>query len=116
MKKLCAIIMILMITIISLNTVLAADFTPSEPEYSQDSVPENMRDEVSDIWATVKVLIRMLAVGCVIFAGLRYMFASVDQKADIKQGLIYLTIGAVLVFGATLVIDLVTNATKQVLK
>ena len=38
------------------------------------------------------------------------MFASADQKADIKQGLTYLAIGAVLIFGAVSIIQLVAGA------
>ena len=36
-------------------------------------------------WFTLTRVIQLLAIGAVIFAGLRYMFASADKKADIKR-------------------------------
>ncbi len=67
-----------------------------------------------NLWSTVIVVIQVLAVAAVVFAGLRYMFASADQKADIKKQLIWLVIGAVLVFGASTVIGVIANVTKEV--
>ena len=67
-------------------------------------------------WATVVTIVQILAVAAVVFAGLRYMFASADQKADIKKSMGTLAIGAVLVFGATTVIKFVSNATNQIIR
>ena len=43
------------------------------------------------------------------FAGIRYMFASSDKKADLKKGLGYLTIGSIIVFGAVTIIQAVAS-------
>ena len=67
-----------------------------------------------NIWSTVIVVIQVLAVAAVVFAGLRYMFASADQKADIKKSLIHLVIGCVIVFGAVTVISLITKVFGQI--
>lgn len=40
---------------------------------------------VVNIWATISVVIYVLAVGCIVFAGLRYVLSSTDAKADIKK-------------------------------
>lgn len=64
---------------------------------------------VTGIWKTVKLILQVLAIAAIILAGVRYMFASADQKADIKKSMTVLVIGAVLVFGATIVIDFITN-------
>ena len=42
---------------------------------------------VKKVWGTVTTIVQILAFAAVVFAGLRYMFASADQKADIKKGL-----------------------------
>ena len=44
------------------------------------------------------------------------MFASADQKADIKKSMIILVIGAVLVFGASTIISIIANTTAEVAK
>lgn len=67
-----------------------------------------------DIWATVAIIIQILAVAAVVFAGLRYMFASADAKADIKKQTVILIVGAVLVFGATAILQLVSNTTNNI--
>ena len=67
------------------------------------------------VWGTVTTIVQMLAFAAVVFAGVRYMFASADQKADIKKGLGMLTIGAILVFCASTVVKFITTAAGQVL-
>ena len=69
----------------------------------------------ASIWQTIATVIQILAIAAVVFAGLRYMFASADQKADIKKSMGVLAIGAVLVFGATLVLKLIAGAANSVL-
>jgi type IV secretory pathway VirB2 component (pilin) len=76
---------------------------------------ENVKKTSKNVWATIVTIVQILSVACIVFAGLRYMFASADQKADIKKSMGVLAIGAVLVFGATLVLQLIANATNSVL-
>ena len=61
----------------------------------------------NNIWGTVLTIAQILAFAAIVFAGVRYMFASADQKADIKKGLIYLVIGAILVFAASTVVKII---------
>ncbi len=68
----------------------------------------------SNVWGTVVVIVQILAVAAVVFAGIRYMFASANDKADIKKQLVILVLGAVLVFGATFVLSLVQNITGEI--
>lgn len=69
---------------------------------------------VSKAWNTVRLILQILAVAAVVVAGVRYMFASADQKADIKKSMGILAIGAALVFGATLIIDFIVKITGQI--
>lgn len=69
----------------------------------------------ASVWSTILTICQILAIAAVIFAGLRYMFASADQKADIKKSMGILVVGAILVFAATTVIGFVINATNEVL-
>ena len=70
---------------------------------------------VGHVWKTISTILQIAAVGAIIFAGVRYMFASADTKADIKQQLVILVVGAVLVFGATTVINFIQTVTNEVL-
>ena len=65
------------------------------------------------IWGSVKLVLQIMAISAILASGIRYMFASADQKADIKKSLIAIVIGATIVFGTTLVIDFVTTVAGQ---
>jgi len=67
------------------------------------------------VWSTVTTIVQILAVAAVVFAGIRYMFASADAKADIKKQTVILIVGAVLVFGATAILNFVSTATNEIL-
>ncbi len=71
--------------------------------------------KVTGIWKTISTLVQILAVAAVVFAGVRYMFASADAKADIKKQTVILIVGAVLVFGATAILGLVSSTTSDLL-
>ena len=69
---------------------------------------------VNKIWGTVTLILQILAVAAIVFAGVRYMFASADGKADIKKQTIGLIVGAVLVFGATMIVNFIVSVTSDV--
>lgn len=117
MKKLMKILPVVMVACIALTSVFAITL-PSENQdftYNQQGSTE-VENLVGGVWATVITVVQILAVAAVVFAGLRYMFASADQKADIKKSMGVLAIGAVLVFGATLLIRLIGTASENILK
>ena len=63
----------------------------------------------SNIWGVLLTVLQVASIAGVIFAGVRYMFASSDSKADMKKSMIYLIIGMVIVFSAATVVDLVSK-------
>ena len=114
MRKILLAILCVAVIVVSQVNILATQ-GPTDPGYDENLVGDGVKNTSKNIWATVIFLVQMLCVGCVVFAGLRYMFASADQKADIKQGLIYLAGGAFIVFGAVSIIKLVTSAANSVI-
>ena len=111
MKKLMKILPVVMVVCMVVTSVFAIDVPTSGSQLTggQTGAAQN-------VWATVITIVQILAVAAVVFAGLRYMFASADQKADIKKSMGVLAIGAVLVFGATVVLGFIQKATNQVLQ
>ena len=69
---------------------------------------------VNKVWGSVTLILQVLAIAAIVFAGVRYMFASADQKADIKKSMIILVVGAVLVFGASTIVQFIVNVTQDV--
>jgi len=74
-----------------------------------------LTNKVTGIWNTIATVVQILAVAAVVFAGVRYMFASADAKADIKKQTVILIVGAVLVFGATAILGLVAGTANDLL-
>lgn len=82
---------------------------------SGGDVIDNLTTLTDSIWATIITIVQAVAVGCVIFAGLRYMYASADKKADIKRGMIYLAIGAMFVFATSSVMRFIFSIGNSLL-
>lgn len=68
------------------------------------------------VWTTVLTILQIAAVAAIVIAGVRYMFSSAEQKADIKKGMIILVIGAVLVFGASTVVQFILKASQEIMQ
>ena len=83
-------------------------------DYSGGDTISSANKAVSKAWNTIRLILQIAAIAAVVFAGVRYMFASADQKADIKKSMGILAIGAALVFGATFIIDFIVTLTEQV--
>lgn len=100
--------------------VLVALIVFACPAFAVSEINGTANDKIKtltgDIWSTIKVVIQILAIAAVVFAGLRYMFASADGKADIKQQTLILVVGAVLVFAAVPVLNFVTSVANNMVK
>lgn len=112
MKKLLKVLPVVFMVCLIFTSIFAI----GKPEAIAGTADAGIQAKASNIWATIASIIQILAVAAVVFAGLRYMFASADQKADIKKSMGILVIGAILIFGATFVLQLIYNATNSTLK
>lgn len=117
-KKITSIIAsMIFIMFIVLNTVYA------EPtKYVQEVVVEDFEEinpmvktVVGSAWASISLVVQVLAVLCIVITGLRYMFASSDKKADIKAGAKLIAIGCALVFVAVPIIQVVVKIFNDII-
>ena len=69
---------------------------------------------IGNVWGIILTVLQVAAIAAIVFSGVRYMFASADSKADIKKQMVWLVVGAVLVFAASTVIKLITTVTNDV--
>ena len=96
MKKFNKVLMILAMVLLVASPVFAV--TAAEP--SGGTGIGNITGLAGSVWSTISVVAQVAAIAAIVFAGVRYMFASADQKADIKKQTVILIVGAVLVFAA----------------
>lgn len=118
MKKFNKIMTVLMVAVAVfafVSPVFGVTFDKDIISSAGDDADPTVAGVANKIWGTVALVVQILAIAAVVFAGLRYMFASADAKADIKKQTVILVIGAVLVFGATWLIQLVSDVTKTTL-
>lgn len=113
MKKLMKVLPVVLMVAVVLTSVFA-DIPVTDPDVGKPITA--VTDLAGSIWGTVMVIVQILAVAAVVFAGLRYMFASADQKADIKKSMGILAVGAILVFAATTIIQFVVSAAQSAVK
>lgn len=83
-------------------------YRPQKPSGTSNTV-DGVITGVNKVWSSVILIVQIVSVACVVIAGVRYMFASADKKADIKKGVMYLIIGAIFVFAASTVIRFIYN-------
>lgn len=117
-----AVILVMIVSCLCVNANVYADTEDTTttilinaPKYDPIHPGTKLAKTLKNAWATISVIVQILSVGCVAFAGIRYMYASADQKADIKQGLMYLAIGATLVFCATTIMQFVVTSGNEIL-
>lgn len=64
----------------------------------------------SKIFGTIFMVLKVLGVAGIVITGVRYMYASGNDKGQIKQSLIYIIIGTIFIFGAELVVNVIEDA------
>ena len=112
MKKfMLRLIPVVMVALLMLGGFVFA-IDPKEPTGGQ--AIQKVTQTADNLWATVAAVVQILAVLAVVVAGVRYMFASADTKADIKQQTIILVVGAVLVFAAVPLSKFVQTIAKNI--
>lgn len=108
------------IPVFMLVMVMVLNFIPSNLLAVSTELPEagepigTVTTLGEQIWGTVLTIAQIAAFAALIFAGLRYMFASADQKADIKKQTVILIVGAVFVFGASLIVNILMGVLNAV--
>ena len=104
----------LVLTLIAVSTANVFAIEVKDPEKGREFT--TLTNFFKNGWATAATIIQILAIAAIIIAGLRYMFASANEKADIKTQTITLVAGAILVFAAVPAAKFVANIANQVLK
>ena len=112
MLRVMPIIMVLLVVVATPVFALNIDNTFGQTNTNGGS--PTAQKIVNNVWGTVLLILQILSVAAIVFACVKYMFAGADEKATIKNGLIVLVIGAVLVFGASTVVSLLINVVNEV--
>ena len=121
-KTICFVIPVVLVLLVVSNNVFAFNQMDvgkinealKGDENGQLPVSASAKTSILKVWGTVLLILQILSVAAIVIAGIRYMFASAEGKAGIKKQTIGLMVGAVLVFGASGIIGLITNITNDI--
>lgn len=109
-------IIVLIISVVFPIFAAGTDFITDTSDKISNTSTASIDTVKNKIWGSAKLILQVAAVSAVLFAGVRYMMASADQKADIKKSMVPLVIGAVIVFGTTILIEFVQTSAGQLFK
>ena len=115
-KKMSKIISVVLIitTILSAFSMVFAD----GPDIPSGTAPTSGVTEVSTITNWVIYIIQIIAFAAavimLIFVGIKFLTASPEGKAEIKKTAVIYVVGAVLLFAATGILQIVRNLTDNI--
>ena len=79
------------------------------PTIADPSVPSGATTAVEKILGFIQWVGYAIAVGMLIYIGIKYMMASANEKADLKSGSIKYVIGAIVVAAAATICGWITD-------
>ena len=109
-------LMLVFCTIQFLNLIISvsADVFPTDeviegdfPDSSGVTINSDISQIIGRVWSTFEIVVQIIALSCIVFTGVRYMFSSADKKADIKNTTVFLISGSILVFAAVPLINFI---------
>ena len=110
MKKNIIIIflMLMFLTLIFPLTINSAQINPEKYKSSGPSAQDvkEMYSFGGRVAGVVQVVGTIVSVGVLIIIGIRYVMSSADEKAELRERLIPYFIGAVLLFGASNIVNI----------
>lgn len=84
-------------------------------EVPSGSVDQKIKTPIQKLFSSILLILQIASVGGVAFAGVRYMFSSSEVKADIKNSMIHLVIGMIIVFAASTIINLIIDVFNDII-
>ena len=82
---------------------------------NNSSVDTNVENVIVKVYGTISVIIKVIALGGVVYAGVKYMMAGAGDKGAIKQNLIYIVMGTIFVYGADAIIRFVIKSGTEII-
>lgn len=110
MKKSIKIVSILMIALM-LVMVATPVFAQTTPKDIESKITEGNTEGIKNIGGNILGIIRVVgtivAVGALLILGVKYMMGSVEEKAEYKKAFMPYILGAILLFAAVNLADMI---------
>ena len=123
-KIVSTLVLIMLIMVTMSTTVLADPPAPNPPVQGQGYAPNKVvantsnTDAIKDIgyriFGIVQVVGTILAVVILVVLGIKYMMGSAEEKAEYKKTMIPYIIGAILIFAASSIANMVYDWAQSI--
>jgi len=102
----------LLLTVLVFAMSFSITFAFNESEFSGGnvSIGDGGQLFVKNLLTTVQWIGYAIAVGWLMYLGIKYIMASADEKANLKNGMIKYVIGAILIVGAATIFGWIANS------
>ena len=118
-KKIIIILIILMICILNMTNVYGTqsskiDTGDYEPTDLDSSDYETAFDMASTIVSVITVGGIAISIVSLMYLGIKYMYGSVEERAEYKRTMIPMFIGTILLFSSATIVSIIYNLVKEV--
>ena len=117
-KMLSAILVIMMILCSVSNVVFGVSSIISQVGDPNNATTVSGRDDVIDLGSTIVGILQIIgivvAVVVLLVLGIKYMMGSAEEKAEYKKTMIPYVIGALLIFAAATIVNVLYGMFSQV--
>ena len=120
MKKAIKVISVLMLVLMMVSVVTPVFATGTDiggitvtPDYKDTD--GKTTGTLNTVLGMIKYLGVFLAVGILMFLGIKYMLGSASEKAEYKKTMIPFVVGVVLLFSAAIIIQIIQSTTLSVI-
>ena len=111
--KMISILLIVMMVVASISSVVFATNSPIDDFNAAQPKSTASTTEVYQLGKTITTILQavgvVVAVVILLILGIKYMMGSAEEKADYKKTMIPYVVGAILIFGATTIVNVVYN-------
>lgn len=108
------VIIAILLLIPKVNYAVNKKITTSEFKPDELSGYQSAYEKANKIVGTIQIVGVVVAVLGVIALGIKYMFGSVEERADYKKTMIPYLIGCIFIFSISTIINLIYNITVQI--
>ena len=113
-KIVSIVLMILAMVLVSTSVFANADaYRPTDVQMDTSNT-ESVKDVGSSILGIIRVVGTIAAVGMLIVLGIKYMMGSAEERAEYKKTLFPYFIGAIMIFAATNLADMVYSWAQSI--
>ncbi len=99
MKKFVSIMLTLAMMATMISGVMADDLS-----IGSVAMPAGSETAVQNVLGLIRWIGYAIAIGMLIYIGIKYVMSAANEKADLKKGLINYLIGAIIIFAASTIV------------